>query len=58
VVSEPPGGAHRDPPAMMATLKKALTETLRQLAELPLETLIETREERLLAYGKFKELGS
>jgi acetyl-CoA carboxylase carboxyl transferase subunit alpha len=58
VVSEPPGGAHRDPPAMMATLKKALTETLRQLAELPLETLLETREERLLAYGKFKELGS
>jgi acetyl-CoA carboxylase carboxyl transferase subunit alpha len=58
VVSEPPGGAHRDPPAMMATLKKALTETLRQLAELPLEALLETREERLLAYGKFKELGS
>jgi acetyl-CoA carboxylase carboxyl transferase subunit alpha len=58
VVSEPPGGAHRDPPAMMATLKKALTETLRQLAELPPEALLETREERLLAYGKFKELSS
>ena len=58
VVNEPPGGAHRDPPAMMASLKKALTETLRQLAELPLETLLETRGERLLAYGKFKELGS
>ena len=58
VVNEPPGGAHRDPPTMMVSLKKALTETLRQLAELPLETLLETREERLLAYGKFKELGS
>ena len=58
VVNEPPGGAHRDPPAMMATLKKALAETLRQLAELPPEALLETREERLLAYGKFKELSS
>ena len=58
VVSEPPGGAHRDPPAMMATLKKALTETLRQLSEQTLDALVEAREERLLAYGKFKELGS
>jgi len=58
VVSEPLGGAHRDPPAMMATLKKALTETLRQLSEQTLDALVEAREERLLAYGKFKELGS
>jgi len=58
VVNEPPGGAHRDPPAMMVALKKALGETLRHLSELPLDALLGAREERLLAYGKFKELGS
>src|SRR5574338_1035916 len=32
VVNEPTGGAHRDHAAMMVTLKKALTETLRHLS--------------------------
>ena len=56
VVNEPPGGAHRDHAAMMVTLKKALTEALRHLSELPLDTLLEQREDRILAYGKFKEI--
>ncbi len=56
VVNEPPGGAHRDHAAMMVTLKKALTEALRQLTDQPLDTLLEAREDKLLAYGKFKEL--
>jgi acetyl-CoA carboxylase carboxyl transferase subunit alpha len=58
VVAEPLGGAHRDHAAMMATLKKALTEALRQLQDQPLEALLETREDRLLSYGKYKELGT
>jgi acetyl-CoA carboxylase carboxyl transferase subunit alpha len=58
IVNEPPGGAHRDPPAMMAALKKALTEALRQLSEQTVDALLEAREERILAYGKFKELGA
>jgi acetyl-CoA carboxylase carboxyl transferase subunit alpha len=41
---------------MMATLKKALTETLRQAKERPLDALLEAREDKLLAYGKYKEL--
>ena len=41
---------------MMVTLKKALTEALRQLDELPLDTLLEQREDRILAYGKYKEI--
>ena len=49
IVSEPLGGAHRDHAAMMVTLKKALTEALRQLQELPLDTLLEAREDRILA---------
>ncbi|MEO8565555.1 MAG: carboxyl transferase domain-containing protein, partial [Betaproteobacteria bacterium] len=56
VVNEPPGAAHRDHAAMMATLKKALTEALRQAQEQPLDTLLETREDKILGYGKFKEL--
>ncbi len=58
VVNEPLGGAHRDHAAMMVTLKKALTETLRQAKERPLDTLLEAREDKLLGYGKFKELST
>ena len=56
VVSEPLGGAHRDHAAMMANLKKALTEALRNAQEQPLEALLEARQDRLFGYGKFKEI--
>jgi acetyl-CoA carboxylase carboxyl transferase subunit alpha len=56
VVNEPLGGAHRDHAAMMVTLKKALVETLRNLQEQPLDTMIEAREDKILGYGKFKEM--
>ena len=41
---------------MMVALKKALTEALRQARDQPLEDLLEAREDKLLGYGKFKEL--
>ena len=56
VVAEPPGGAHRDPATMMQTLRKALQEALAEAQRKPIDELIETRFERLLAYGKFKEV--
>src|SRR5256886_13311768 len=56
VVNEPLGGAHRDHAAMMVTLKKDLTETLRNLQEQPLEALVDAREDKILGYGKFKEM--
>jgi acetyl-CoA carboxylase carboxyl transferase subunit alpha len=56
VVSEPIGGAHRDHAMMMITLKKSLTEALRQAKERPLDALLDAREDKLLGYGKFKEL--
>jgi acetyl-CoA carboxylase carboxyl transferase subunit alpha len=56
VVNEPTGGAHRDHAAIMVTLKKALTEALRHVTELPVDTLLEQREDRILAYGRYKEL--
>ncbi len=56
IVSEPVGGAHRDPDAMMQTLKKALQESMNQIQENPsLDELLKTRYARLMSYGKFKE---
>jgi len=58
IVTEPPGGAHRDHAAMMVGLKKVLTEMLRQLQEQELDAMLEAREDKILSYGKFKELSS
>ncbi|MFC4159229.1 acetyl-CoA carboxylase carboxyltransferase subunit alpha [Chitinimonas lacunae] len=55
VVPEPLGGAHRDPQAMMTTLRKSLQDALKNLQDKPIDTLLEARYERLLGYGKFKE---
>ncbi|MDR2240611.1 MAG: acetyl-CoA carboxylase carboxyltransferase subunit alpha [Zoogloeaceae bacterium] len=55
VVNEPLGGAHRDHPAMAQTLKKALQDALRQVADLSPGELVEHRFERMLGYGKYKE---
>ena len=54
-VTEPTGGAHRDYKAMSSSLKKALTESLRQVADLSTTDLLARRFERLMAYGKYKE---
>ncbi|MDB5926810.1 MAG: acetyl-CoA carboxylase, carboxyl transferase, alpha subunit [Betaproteobacteria bacterium] len=56
IVHEPLGGAHRDHEAMMQSLKKALQDSWRQLRGKPLNELLEARFERLISYGKFKEV--
>jgi acetyl-CoA carboxylase carboxyl transferase subunit alpha len=56
VITEPLGGAHRDHAATMITLKKALTDALRQTQEQSLDTLLEMREDKVLSYGKYKEI--
>jgi len=58
VVTEPVGGAHRDHAAIMVTLKKALAEALRQLADQTIDALLERREEKILSYGKYKEIAA
>lgn len=55
IVTEPLGGAHRDLAAMSASLKKALADTLRQLVDVPLNQMLETRYQRFMQYGKFEE---
>ena len=49
------GGAHRDHEAMMTTLKNVLKTQIAALQKKTTEALLETRYERLMSYGKFKE---
>ena len=55
IVNEPIGGAHRDHRAMAQSLKRALTDSLRQVSEYSTAELIEKRFERVMSYGRFKE---
>ena len=56
IVNEPLGGAHRDHEAMMQNLRKALQDTWRQLRDKPINELLEKRFEKIIGYGKFKEV--
>ena len=56
IVSEPLGGAHRAPEVVMETLRAALKEELVRLKAKSLKSLLVTRHERLMGYGKFKEV--
>ena len=55
IVPEPLGGAHRDPQQAAQALKRALAEALKQVQEKKPKELVESRLERLMGYGKFKE---
>jgi len=57
IVPEPLGGAHRDAQATAQSLRKALTEALKELQQKKPKELVEERLERLMSYGKFKEAG-
>jgi acetyl-CoA carboxylase carboxyl transferase subunit alpha len=57
IVSEPLGGAHRDPVQMAQMLKRALGEALRQLQSMRPEDRLEQRMQRLMDHGKYKEIG-
>jgi len=56
IVNEPLGGAHRDHLAMGQILKKALQDALRSFGNKGIDELIEARFDRLMEYGKFKEV--
>jgi acetyl-CoA carboxylase carboxyl transferase subunit alpha len=54
IIPEPIGGAHRDYSTTMQSVRQALQESLRKFQDIPLETLLQKRLDRLLGYGKFK----
>ena len=56
IVSEPLGGAHRDPTQQAALLKRALGDSLRQFTGMKSKDLLAARHTRLMGYGKFKEI--
>ncbi len=56
IVNEPLGGAHRNLEEMMRYMKKALQDSLKQLQDKSIDELLRTRFERLMGYGKFKEI--
>lgn len=55
IVSEPMGGAHRSPETVMKSLSAALKEELPKLKIKSVKSLLVSRYERLMGYGKFKE---
>ena len=55
VLKEPLGGAHRDPEATAATIKKALLDNLGRLEQLSMDELLEARYKRFTSFGSFKE---
>ena len=55
VLTEPLGGAHRDPEGMAEVLRNALLKNLDELTQLSTEALLEERQRRLASFGQFKE---
>jgi acetyl-CoA carboxylase carboxyl transferase subunit alpha len=41
---------------MMSSMRKALTESLKTFDGMKVDALLERRHERLMSYGKFKEI--
>ena len=55
VVTEPPGGAHRDPDGMAGELKRVLYEELDYLERVDHDTLLENRLNKYRNIGYFTE---
>ncbi len=53
IIPEPLGGAHQDPPLVVATLKTAILEQIRRLKTLDEKDLLEARYAKFRAIGKF-----
>ena len=56
IISEPLGGAHRDYATTMQNVKKALQDGLETVQKKPVTNLLQDRFNRLMSYGKFKEV--
>jgi len=56
IISEPLGGAHRDYASTMQNVKKVLQETLKTVQNKPVAQLLQERFNRLMSYGKYKEV--
>jgi acetyl-CoA carboxylase carboxyl transferase subunit alpha len=55
VLEEPLGGAHRNPKAMADVICNAVLKSIDEVEGLPVEELLEQRQQRLASFGRFKE---
>jgi acetyl-CoA carboxylase carboxyl transferase subunit alpha len=55
VLTEPLGGAHRNPAATADVIRNALLKNLQDLEQLSPDQLLEDRQRRLASFGQFKE---
>ncbi len=55
ILTEPTGGAHRDPQAMFNTMTSALLEELDNLTRTPTPSLVQQRREKFYAMGVWTE---
>ncbi|MEY2699303.1 MAG: hypothetical protein RIQ52_58 [Pseudomonadota bacterium] len=55
IIPEPLGGAHRNRLQIAENLKSALLRNIRELQKIPLDNLLEKRQEKLMSYGMFDE---
>lgn len=58
ILSEPVGGAHRDPEKAAANLEKFIVASLNELKRLTRDTLVRRRQERIRNLGNFYEAPS
>mgnify|MGYP001362616047 FL=1 len=57
IVSEPVGGAHRDPIEIMDNVKAVLKKELIKLKKLSIDTLLLDRYQKLMSFGQVEEIG-
>lgn len=55
VLSEPLGGAHRNPAEMADVIRNAVLKSVDELDGMSMEQLLEERQRRLASFGQFKE---
>jgi acetyl-CoA carboxylase carboxyl transferase subunit alpha len=55
IISEPLGGAHRDPHTTGFNVSQFISRTLRELKRVKVETLLERRYDKFRAIGEFRE---
>ena len=55
IITEPLGGAHRDPEQMAEILKEVILEEIRELKKIPIDELLEMRIEKFSKMGSWDE---
>jgi acetyl-CoA carboxylase carboxyl transferase subunit alpha len=55
ILPEPLGGAHRNPEEMAKVIQNALLSNLDELTKLPINQLLEMRQQKLASFGQYKE---